>query len=96
MIDPSDLVTFAPDVVYIHTSYMNVQSVPPVHCSEDEFRGYVEAEAGRYKQIWESIERNLSAQIIQNNFELPAFAVLGSGLPSRQEFFYKPSPVAGV
>jgi len=78
VIDPSDLVTFAPDVVYIHTSYMNVQSVPPVHCSEDEFRGYVEAEAGRYKQIWESIERNLSAQIIQNNFELPAFAVLGN------------------
>jgi len=78
VIAPSDLVTFAPDVVYIHTSYMNVQSVPPVHCSEDEFRGYVEAEAGRYKQIWESIERNLSAQIIQNNFELPAFAVLGN------------------
>ena len=78
VIDPSDLVTFAPDIVYIHTSYMNVQALPPVHCSEDEFHSYVEAEAGRYKQIWQSIERNLSAQIIQNNFELPAFAVLGN------------------
>ncbi len=78
VIDPGDLVAFAPDIVYIHTSYMNVQGVPPVHCSEDEFHDYVEAEAGRYRQIWQSVERNLSAQIIQNNFELPAFAVLGN------------------
>jgi HAD superfamily phosphatase (TIGR01681 family) len=57
---------------------LNVVSLPPVHCSEDEFRGYVETEINRYRQIWESIERSLSAQIIQNNFELPALAVLGN------------------
>lgn len=78
VLDPGDLIAFAPDIVYIHTSYMNVQAVPPVHCSESEFKSYVEEEAGRYRQIWESIERNLSAQIIQNNFELPAHAVLGN------------------
>jgi len=78
VLDPGDLIAFAPDIVYIHTSYMNVQAVPPVHCSESEFKSYVEEEAGRYRQIWESIKRNLSAQIIQNNFELPAHAVLGN------------------
>jgi FkbH-like protein len=78
VLDPGDLIAFAPDIVYIHTSYMNVQAVPPVHCSESEFKSYVEGEAGRYRQIWEAIERNLSAQIIQNNFELPAHAVLGN------------------
>jgi FkbH-like protein len=78
VLDPTDLIAFAPDIVYIHTSYMNVQAVPSVHFSENDFKSCVEAEVGRFKQIWESIERNLSAQIIQNNFELPMCAVLGN------------------
>jgi len=76
--DPADLIAFNPDIVYLHTSCLNVQSVPPVHCSEDEFQGYVDAEARRYRQIWQSIEQNVSAQIIQNNFETPPYAILGN------------------
>ncbi|HSY34677.1 MAG TPA: HAD-IIIC family phosphatase [Acidobacteriaceae bacterium] len=76
--DPADLIAFEPDIVYLHTSCLNVQSVPPVHCSEDEFQGYVDAEARRYRQIWQSIEQNVSAQIIQNNFETPPYAILGN------------------
>ena len=78
VLDSSDLVAFAPDIVYLHTSYLNVQGVPPVHCSEAELLSYVDAEFCRYKQIWQSIEQNLASQIIQNNFELPAFAILGN------------------
>lgn len=76
--DPADLIAFKPDIVYLHTSCLNVQSVPPVHCSEEEFERYVEADANRYRQIWKSIEQNVSAQIIQNNFETPPYAVLGN------------------
>jgi FkbH-like protein len=78
VLDPTGLIAFAPDIVYIHTSCLNVQAMPPVYSSESEFQVFVGAEVGRYRQIWESIERNLSAQIIQNNFELPALAVLGN------------------
>jgi len=78
VLEPGDLIAFAPDIVYLHTSFLNVQSPPPVHCSEAEFQGYVEAELGRYRRIWESIERNVSAQIVQNNFELPPYALLGN------------------
>jgi FkbH-like protein len=78
VLDPADLIAFAPDIVYVHTSFMNVQAVPPADCSETEFRSLVEAEAGRYRRIWDSLESHLSAQIIQNNFESPAFAVLGN------------------
>ena len=38
----------------------------------------VDAELSRYQQVWQSIEQNLSAQIIQNNFELPPYAILGN------------------
>ena len=78
VLDPTDLLAFAPDVVYIHTSYLNVLEMPPVHSSPGALQSYVDAELGRYKQIWQSIEQNLPAQIIQNNFELPPSAVLGN------------------
>jgi FkbH-like protein len=76
--DPADLIAFKPDIVYLHTSCLNVQSMPPVHCLEEEFDGYVEAETRRYRQIWKSIEQNTSAQVIQNNFETPPYPNLGN------------------
>jgi FkbH-like protein len=77
VIDPADLIAFAPDIVFLHTSHLNVQ-MPPVQCAEADFQGYVDAEAARYKSIWQSIEQNTSAQIVQNNFELPPVAILGN------------------
>jgi FkbH-like protein len=76
--DPADLIAFKPDIVYLHTSHLNVQSVPPINCPEDGFQSYIDAEADRYRQIWKSIEQNVSAQIIQNNFETPPYAILGN------------------
>ena len=78
VLDPDALIEFRPDVVYIHTSSLNVQEFAPLQCSEEELQGYVDVEVERYKRIWTSLEQNLSCQIIQNNFELPAFAILGN------------------
>jgi FkbH-like protein len=55
-----------------------VQGFPPLQCSEEELQGYVDAEVGRYERIWASLENNFACQIIQNNFELPPFAILGN------------------
>jgi len=78
VLDPAELIAFAPDIVYIHTSCLNVQQRPPVDSSMADMQGYVDAEFGRYQQIWKSLEQNLTAQIIQNNFELPPYAILGN------------------
>ncbi len=78
VVDPAELIAFAPDLVYLHTSSLNVQSLPPVHCAEADFQSYVDAEAARYRRIWEAIERNTSAQILQNNFDHPSHAILGN------------------
>jgi FkbH-like protein len=78
VVDPAELVAFAPDIVYVCTSYLNVRNAPPMHCTEEEFASYVADEAGRYRQIWDALKGNLTAQIIQNNFELPPYEVLGN------------------
>jgi FkbH-like protein len=76
--DPQALIDFRPDIVYVHTSCMNVQRFAPLQCSEAELQSYVDAEVGRYRQIWSSLEQKLSCQIIQNNFEMPPYAILGN------------------
>jgi FkbH-like protein len=78
VLDPAGLIAFKPDIVYIHTSCRNVQTPPPANCPEADFQSYVNAELARFQRIWQAIEQNTSAQIIQNNFELPPNAVLGN------------------
>lgn len=76
--DAAALIAFKPDIVYVHTSYMNVQHAPPLNCTEADLPGYVERETARYAEIWDALEANLGCQVIQNNFETPPQAVLGN------------------
>ena len=78
VIDSEALVGFAPDIVYIHTSVLNLQEFPPVGATPADLAASVEAELARFRHIWSALEEKLPAQIIQNNFELPPYAALGN------------------
>jgi len=72
------LAAFRPDIVYICTSYRNVQNLPPIGVTDSGFRSAVANELDRYRQIWTSLSAALPCQIIQNNFELPPYRPLGN------------------
>ena len=74
----AELKAFAPDIVYLHTSCRNVLATPSIAATEDELAVVVEEEVGRYRQIWSSLQTELTCQIIQNNFELPQHNLLGN------------------
>ncbi len=76
--DPQAVIDFKPDLVVIHTSYLNIRNFPPVGCSETEFNEHVEAEVRTRVEMWDSLEQNLGCQIVQNNFECPPYAALGN------------------
>ena len=76
--EPQTLADFKPDLVYIHTSCINVRNFPPLSCTEADLPGYVEAELNRFREMWDSLEQHLGCQIIQNNFEMPPNAILGN------------------
>lgn len=78
VLDPEALLAFAPEIVYIHTSVLNLTSFPPACASAVELDACVRAEMERFRQMWSSLEGKLAAQIIQNNFELPPHAMLGN------------------
>lgn len=72
------LKAFAPDLVYVHTSYRNVLSAPAISATEEDLEVAVQAEHDRYRQVWDSIDRFIGCQVIQNNFELPPVKTMGS------------------
>ena len=78
VLEPHEIAAFKPDIVYLHTSSLNIQTYPPVSCSEENLQGFVDSEIGRFRAIWRSLEEHVGAQIIQNNFELPFTAILGN------------------
>jgi len=76
--DSEALVEFKPDLIYVHTSVINIQRFAPVGCSESEFNEHVKTEFNRFEEIWTSIEVKIGCLVIQNNFEFPPYAILGN------------------
>ena len=73
-----ELENFAPDIVYVFTTFRNVNHNFDLSCDESEINSKLDAEYAKYKSIWESIERKYNAIIIQNNFEYPNYRLLGN------------------
>jgi FkbH-like protein len=75
--DSQALEDFRPDLVYIHTSCNNIAALPP-GTTEADLEGHVEAQMSRFRAIWNALDQRLACQVIQNNFEMPAYALLGN------------------
>ena len=78
VLEPHIIADFKPDLVYIHTGIQNIQAFQPVAFTEADFQSFVAAELSRYQSIWSSLANAVRCQIIQNNFERPAFPNLGN------------------
>ena len=69
---------FNPDLFYIHTSNRNILYYPDMNCSKEDVDKITANEFDRYKKMWESIREKYGCIIIQNNFEMPSFRILGN------------------
>jgi FkbH-like protein len=78
VLQPDEMISFRPDIVYVHTCSLNIQTFPPLSCTEDQLPEYVKAELTRFRAMWGSLSERIGCQIIQNNFELPSHAILGN------------------
>ncbi len=78
VLSPMALIAFAPEFVYVHTSYQNIRGFPPLTASAAEFDAEVAAETSRFVEMWTSLTERIGCQIIQNNFELPPIRLLGN------------------
>ena len=78
VVDPSQLIKFRPDIVYVCTSSANIQKFPPLDASGSDFNEYASAEKARFTAIWNAVHNHIGCLVVQNNFELPSYRPLGN------------------
>lgn len=69
---------FKPDIVYIHTAFRNITTLPKLGYSEDEVEQCLQKQKEHFVAVWESLKIKFHCPIIQNNFEYPAWRLLGN------------------
>ena len=78
VLSPERIIEFRPELVYIHTTARNIEHFPALGTTEEQLASETAAELERFQQIWNALEERVGCQIIQNNFELPPWALLGN------------------
>lgn len=73
-----DLVAFKPDLVYIHTGTVNLNTFPQLGDSEQDVKAQLEDRQRHFTAVWDGIAKHLHCPVIQNNFEEPWCRPLGN------------------
>lgn len=73
-----NLSQFKPDIIYICTSVHNISSFPNLKNTKEEVDSLLDIEFTKYTHIWNSLKEKYDVPILQNNFELPIFRLLGN------------------
>ena len=76
--DNAELERFRPDIIYVCTSNRNIVRYPVMSDTRGDVDGLLEAEYVKYVSVWESLEQRYGCPIIQNNFEMPFYRLLGN------------------
>ena len=74
-----ELKEFNPDIIYIHVTSHNLINFPDMSDDLDTFNSKLLNEFKKYYQIWESLYKKFpNVVIIQNNFEMLSYRILGN------------------
>ena len=69
---------FSPDIIYIHTSNRNIVNYPVLTDTREEVQQKADAVLQKYEGLWEHIADTYHCPVIQNNFELPFYRLMGN------------------
>ena len=75
MFDNEELKSFAPDIIYICTTNRNITKYPDLNSDVDAL---LNNEYEKFNGIWKSLKEKYNCPVIQNNFELPYYRLMGN------------------
>ena len=75
--DDGSLAAFKPDFIYIHTSMQNISNLPTQADGTEAIEEKLRAEMKRWQTAWAAAAKT-GAVILQNNFDLPWYRVMGN------------------
>lgn len=73
-----ELEAFAPDIIFIHTTFRNIVDFPTLSDSAETVQELLDKEYLKYVKMWERLAKVYHCVIIQNNFEYPYYRLLGN------------------
>lgn len=69
---------FDPNIVFIHTTCRNITKWPTVRDGKEQVKALMDEQMLHYTSMWERLKQDLGCILIQNNFERPAYRLLGN------------------
>lgn len=70
---------FSPDIVYIHTTSRNITEYSlNMTSSQSEINDMAEAQYRHFEEVWKAVHDKFGCPVIQNNFEMPFYRMLGN------------------
>ncbi|MBE6836695.1 MAG: HAD-IIIC family phosphatase [Ruminococcus sp.] len=73
-----ELDEFKPDVIFIHTTSRNISEKVNPTLDKEDCKEILEKEFLRFKTMWDKLDERFGCPVIQNNFELPAYRLMGN------------------
>lgn len=78
MFNNDKLTAFNPDIIYLHTCNRNISGFPSIKDSSEVISEKLNCEFEKYLNIWQKIQTDYNCVIIQNNFEMPFYRLMGN------------------
>lgn len=78
MFPNKELEGFDPDIIYVCTCNRNILNYPSISDTSSDIDRLIEGEVEKYVGIWDSLYEKYNCPIIQNNFEMPFYRLLGN------------------
>ncbi len=74
-----ELDEFKPDIIFIHTTNRNLSlGLPDATFTPDDTNALIEKQFARFEAVWEKLKENFGCTVIQNNFDMPFYRLLGN------------------
>lgn len=73
-----ELEEFHPDLIYVYTTNRNITKYPLVSDTSDDINALIEQEVTKFESIWTNLRETYGCPIIQNNFEMPFYRLMGN------------------
>ena len=73
-----ELDRFQPDIVFIHTNWRNITAFPITASTVEEVNQLLDDQFAHFSVMWNKIAERYACPVIQNNFDRPAWRLLGN------------------
>lgn len=78
MFGNEELDSFKPDIVYIHTNWRNITEFPTTGNSKEDVDVMLQNVYNHFAVMWDKLAERFQCPIIQDNFDRPAWRLLGN------------------